>query len=309
MDRAQEGLMTESRAMSPFVSKERISIITVNYNSGTLLMKCLESIFAQECSQEIEVIIIDNKSTDKSIEGIETLFPQIKLIKNKKNTGYTKGNNVGIRQSEGKYVVLLNPDTVLMRNAVQQMSEFMDRTSDAGAIGPKLINTDGSLQLSCRSFPSWRNALFSRYSLLTRLFPRNKYSVEYLYTDWPHNEIKEVDWLSGACLMIRREVFEKIGLFDEAFFMYCEDVDICYRIKQAGWKNLYYPYAEVVHYIGCGKEKIPIRLIVNHHISMYKFYRKHYSKKRFLLDILIFGGIIINVFLTIGYRKLINKIR
>ena len=288
------------------LSRKGISIIIVNYNSGELLSKSLESIFNSGYDSDIEVIVVDNNSSDNSAGKARVIFPQVAFIQNDRNLGFAKANNLGIKKSKGRSVLLLNPDTVIMQDALQKMVEFMNSSPDIGIIGAKLLNPNGSIQLSCRSFPSWINAIHNRYSPVTRLFPKNKYAARYLHTDWTHDEPRQVDWLSGACLMIKREVLEQIGLFDEDFFMYCEDIDICYRSKQAGWKNFYYPHAKVIHYIGRGKKKVSIKSIIFHHISMYKFFRKHYCKNRIVFNILTFYGIMISFILTLIYKRRIK---
>lgn len=288
------------------LSCKDISIIIVNYNSGELLSKSLESISNSGCDSDIEVIVVDNDSSDNSAGKARAIFPQATFIQNDRNLGFAKANNLGIKKSKGKSVLLLNPDTVIMQGALQKMVEFMNTSSDIGIIGAKLLDPDGNVQLSCRSFPSWINAIHNRYSPTTRMFPKNKHAAKYLFTNWAHDEPRQVDWLSGACLMIKREVLEQIGLFDEDFFMYCEDIDICYRSKQAGWKVFYYPYAAVIHYIGCGKNKASVRSIIFHHISMYKFFRKHYCKNRIVFNILTFYGIMISFMLALIYKRRIK---
>lgn len=284
-----------------------ISIVMVNYNSGGLLSKSLQSIFNSGCDSNTEVIVVDNNSDDNSAQNARAIFPQVNFIQNDRNLGFAKANNLGIKKSQGRSVLLLNPDTVIVHGALQKMVEFMNTSPKIGIIGAKLLNPDGNVQLSCRSFPSWINAIYNRYSPITRMFPKNKHAAGYLLTDWAHDEPRQVDWLSGACLMIKREVLEQIGLFDEDFFMYCEDIDICYRSKQAGWKNFYYPDAQVMHYIGCGKKKVSFKSIIFHHISMYKFFRKHYCKNRIVFNILTFCGIMISFIMTSIYKRRIRE--
>jgi hypothetical protein len=283
-----------------------LSIVIVNYNSGNLLVQSLKSILESGLSISYEIIIVDNHSNDSSLIEAKTLYPKLKFFELASNLGFARANNTGINNLDSKYVLLLNPDTVVEPGSLQKMIEFMDASLDIGITGAKLLNPDKSTQLSCRSFPSWINALYNRYSPLTFLFPKNKYSARYLYTDWDHDKPREVDWVSGACMMVRSDVFRKIGLLDEKFFMYCEDVDLCYRAKLSGWKVFYYPYSVVVHYIACGKKKVAIKSIIDHHRSMYRFYRKHYSKNRFFLDIIIFCGIIPSIALTVLYKKIIR---
>ena len=291
---------------TPKPAEPEISVITVSYNSKDLLIKSLESLTKTKENNKIEIIVIDNGSRDGSAEEVKKLFPRVILKENRANLGFAKAVNIGIKAARGRLVLLLNPDTVVLNNAVEKMAEYLRSHKDIGIVGPKLLNPDGTVQLSCRSFPSWINAVYNRYSLMTRLFPKNKYSARYLYSDWKHDEPRQVDWLSGACLMLKREMLDEIGLFDEGFFMYCEDVDICYRAQKKGWKSVYYPFAEIVHYIGSVKKRISIKLIIFHHKSMYRFYKKHYSKDSIFLDFMTACGITAHVFLTIINRALLK---
>lgn len=267
-----------------------ISIIIVNYNSGKLLEKCLDSICTEESEIEFETFVVDNGSSDDSWKMIKEMFPQVSLIRNADNLGFSRANNQAIRRSLGRYLLLLNPDTILRTKALEKMVHFMDEYPRAGAAGPKLIDPQGTIQLSCRSFPSHRTALFNRYSLLTKLLPANRFSREYLMTGWDHSTVQEVDWVSGACLLMRKEALDEIGLLDERFFMYAEDVDWCYRAKRRGWKVYFIPQAEVVHYIGQSSRRAGRKAIVERHRSMYRFYQKHY-RRNLLLDGLTAAGI------------------
>ncbi len=268
-----------------------LSISIVNYNAKDLLQQCLHSIFSNVDNLNIEVWVVDNASIDGSAEMVESMYPQVNLIKNSSNRGFIKANNQGLRKSNGRYVLSLNNDTIVLPGALSTMVEFMDSHPDAGAIGAKLLNPDGTLQLSCRDFPTYSAAIFNRYSLLTKLFPNNKFSRKYLKTDWDHNDVREVDWVSGSCLLVRREVIETVGIMDEDYNMYVDDVDWCYRIWKHGWKVYYVPDAKIIHYIGMGGTHVnPPKMTIERHKSMYKFYKKHYSKNP-LLDYLVLSGI------------------
>lgn len=269
-----------------------LSITIVNYNSGDLLEQCLNSVWGEGSEIEFEIFVVDNGSSDDSLGRIREAFPGVNLIRNEDNLGFARANNQAVKRSRGRYVLLLNPDTILRAKALERMVHFMDKYPRAGAVGAKLLDPEGTIQLSCRCFPSYRTALFNRYSLLTKLLPSNKFSREYLMADWGHSSAREVDWVSGACLMVRREALEEVGLLDERFFMYVEDVDWCYRAKQKGWKVYFVPQAEVVHYIGQSSRKAGRKAIIEHHRSMYRFYRKHH-RGNLLLDGLTAGGIAI----------------
>jgi len=222
------------------------SIIIVSYNSASFLEKCIESIINFQNYLDIEVIVVDNASTDGSVELIKSNFTIVKLIRNDQNFGFAKGNNIGISAAKGEYVLFLNPDTILCQDTLSKMVNFMKNTPDAGALGPKLIYPNGSLQLSCRHFYNLRT-IFLRRTILGKIFPNSRLLRYHLMSDWDHNTTQEVDWVLGACLMVPRKVFEKVGYFDERYKMYFEDVDLCYRIKKAGYKVYYYPEATVIH--------------------------------------------------------------
>ena len=183
----------------------------------------------------------------------------------------------------------------------------MEANSRIGIAGLKIINPDGSIQLSCRSFPSYTTALFHRYSLLTRWFPNNPFSRRYLRMDLSRDRMQEVDWVSGACLLHKRTLLNSIGYLDESFFMYCEDVDFCFRAKKAGWQVLYYPAAAVMHHIGGSSSKASRRMILKRHESMWNYYAKHY-RRNFLKDGIVGGAIAFRCFLYLTL-SLLGKVK
>lgn len=269
----------------------QLSVIVTNRNTKDVLRACLSSLRADLARGLVEVIVVDNGSTDGSPQMVTADFPEVRLLALPENRGFAVANNLGMRLARGRYFLVLNSDTEIRGDALLRICEFMDAHPDVGALGPKLLNTDGSLQYSCRRFPSFRTALFHRYSLMTRFFPKNRYSSQYLMTDVGHDHIMDVDWVSGAALVVRREIFETLGGFDEHFFMYAEDVDWCYRIKQAGWRVVYFPEAEIVHHIGTSTRLVPYAMTFERHRSMWRFYRKHYSRSVVLVDVATFCGI------------------
>lgn len=268
-----------------------VSIIVTNYNTRDLLRACFASMEGRLGRPWLEVILVDNASADGSAEMTREEFPDVRVFVQERNEGFAHANNRGIRASRGRHVLILNSDTEIVDDALERMRDHMEAHPDIGALGARLLNTDGTVQLSCRSFPSYRTVLFHRYSLMTRLFPRNRYSAEYLMTDTNHDETMDVDWVSGACMMVRRETMDAVGLLDEGFFMYAEDVDWCYRMKQAGWRVCYLPQAEVRHHIGRSTRNVPYRMTYERHRSMWRFYRKHYSRGIVLVDVATFLGI------------------
>jgi len=262
-----------------------ISLIIVHRNNVPLLRDCLASLPAACSGLMWEAIVVDNASTDVSPQMVEEEFPETKLIRNRDNEGFTKANNQGLDIARGRYLVLLNNDTISKPEAFTKAVHYLDDAPRIGGAGLKLLNEDGSRQLSCRSFPGFQQALFNRYSFFTKAFPNNPYSKRYLMTDVLDDEIRPVDWVSGACLVVRREVFDAIGGLDERFFMYSEDVDWCLRIWKARYQVVYLPIGEIIHLIGQTSGRYPFMPIVERHRSMYKYYKKHYSRELLFLDI------------------------
>lgn len=268
-----------------------LSIIIVSYNGRDHLRCCLQSLIAHPPGVEHEIIVVDNDSRDGSAPMVAAEFPSVRLSRLARNVGFAAGANHGIRQAGGEAVVLLNPDSEIERDPFGPLLAYLRSRDDAGIVAPKLLNDDGSLQLSCRRFPTFSVALFNRYSLLTRLFPRNPFSRRYLLTDWSHDAITEVDWVSGACLMVRRSLLEQIGLLDEGYFMYIEDVDLCQRVHRAGYKVVYFPEATVIHHIGRSSSTLPGRSIIARHRSMWHYYRK-YLRHGLPMDLVVGTGIL-----------------
>jgi len=262
-----------------------LSVVIVNWNARDELGKCLRSIREAD-SDSTETIVVDNASLDDSVEMVRREFPWVRMIRNAENVGFARAGNIGIEAARGRYILLLNPDTEIEKGAFPALVRFGDENPDVGIFGPKILNPDGSLQYSCRRFPTLKAALF-RYTLLGRLFPRNAYTRDYRMTDWDHSDPRDVDWVSGAAMVIRRELLDDIGPLDERFFMYCEDVDLGYRAKQAGWRVAYYPQATVVHVIGRSTDRNANAMIIEFHKSMYRFFKKHYAQRSSILTRLI----------------------
>ena len=267
-----------------------VSVVIVSFNSRDDLRSCLRSILNHTQGVEYEVIVVDNASGDGSPEMVEAEFPQVTLLRRADNAGFATANNEGIRAARGEVILLLNPDAEFTGNVLPPMYHYLRANPTVGVLGPKLLDEDGSLQLSCRRFPGLATALFNRYSLATRLFPRNPFSTRYLMTDFGHDRIAEVDWVSGACMMLPRQAFDLIGLLDEGYFVYIEDVDLCQRAHRAGHKVVYFPEVAVLHRIARSSSTLPIRSIIERHRSMWHYYKK-YGGGNLLLDAATAAGI------------------
>ena len=281
------------------------SIIIVNYNVKEFLQNLLHSI--DKAAQNIwhEIIIVDNASDDGSIEFLQQKFPNVKLIVNKENLGFGKANNIGMKTAKGKYLLLLNPDTLLSENLLQEMITFLDKTPEAGMAGCKILNPDGTLQLACRrSFPGpWTS--FCKVTGLSTIFPKSKIFARYNLTYLDENQTYEVDAISGSFMMMRKEVYEKTGGFDEDFFMYGEDLDLCYRIQKEGYKVFYVHSAQIIHYKGESTKRSSIDDTKLFYNAMHLFVKKHFSTS-LLVEIILQAAIFFRkIFAFLGKRKFI----
>jgi GT2 family glycosyltransferase len=241
-----------------------------------VLRGCLESLAAAAAPATLEIIVVDNSGTARASGALDG-FPDVRLIESAGNVGFARACNLGMAAARGRHLLLLNPDTVAHPGSVATLSRHLDGAPDAGAVAARLLNVDGTLQYSCRRFPRPLSILFGRYALLTRLFPRNPVSSDYLYLDWDHAAVRGVDWVSGACLMVRREVLEKVGGLDDGYFLFVEDMDWCRRIRDAGLEVVYVPEAVVTHHIGASKGPVPSWVVWERHRSMLRYVRKHFG--------------------------------
>jgi len=252
-----------------------LSIVVVNWNVRNLLRRCLASILAAGWPG-LEVIVVDNASHDGSPDMVRVEFPTVTLIANPRNRGFPAANNQGLTAARGRVVMTLNPDTEIAGDALARMVAYLDAHLDVGAVGPQLLDPDGSIQSSRRRFPTLATALFES-TWLQGLAPRGilrRYTVEDVTPDTAH----EVDWVTGACIAIRREVLAKVGGLDEGFFMYSEEMDWCRRIKQAGWKIVYLPEARVVHHAGKSSEQAVAARHIHFQTSKVRYFRKYHGR-------------------------------
>jgi N-acetylglucosaminyl-diphospho-decaprenol L-rhamnosyltransferase len=241
-----------------------VSVVVVTYNALPLLERSLESV------QGHETIVVDHGSTDGTVELVRERFPDVRVIE-QENLGFGAGNNTGMRAAGGDYFLLLNADAWVLGDAVERLVEFAEREPRAAVVGPKLLNPDGTLQRSVRGYPStWRIA--TEYLFLRKLAPRSRLFNDFYGAGFDHESVREAEFLGGACLLVRREAFEQVGGFDEDFFMMSEEVDWCYRFRQAGWKVLFYPGAEVVHVLTSSANPAMFRHLVRGHL---RFLAKH----------------------------------
>jgi len=262
-----------------------LSVIIVNYNVREFTEQCLRSLFADLDDRPFEIFVVDNASTDGSVEYLRSSFPQITLIANEVNVGFGAANNQALKRSNGKYLLVLNPDTIVQKNSLKALIQVLEQNPKVGAVGPKLVDQNGRFdKTSKRGLPTpW--VAFSRLSGLARLFPKSKifgkYDLLYLDPDITH----EVDVLQGACMMVRCEVYDQIGGFDEAFFMYGEDIDWCHRILQAGWKIIYSPTAIITHFRGESTRRSSIDRDKAFYGAMRIYAHKHFTGRYSILTL------------------------
>lgn len=255
-----------------------LSVVIVNYNVKHFLEQCLISVFKASQNIDVEVFVVDNASVDGSVEMIKRKFHQVKLIKNKKNVGFSKANNQAIKEAQGKYILLLNPDTIVQEDTFTKCLEFMEKHPDAGGLGIKMIDGSGEfLPESKRALPTPWVAFYKIFGL-SKIFPKNKKFGKYHLTYLDKNQNHVVDVLSGAFMLIRKSVLDEIGLLDEDYFMYGEDVDLSYRIQKAGYKNYYFSESQIIHYKGESTKKGSLNYVLVFYKAMLIFARKHFSR-------------------------------
>ncbi len=253
-----------------------LSIVIISTNEGYFLKSCLQSIHDSKPSVSFETIVINNCSDDDTADILETGFPAVKVISNQRKLGFSANNNQAIRRSGGRYILILNSDIVVLPDSLESMVGFMDEHPEAGIAGCKLLNPDHSLQYSCRNF-STLATFFLRGIHLDSIFPNNTILQKYMMFDWDHNQVREVNWVLGSCMMVRRKAIEQVGMLDENFVLYFEDQDWCYRMWKHGWKVYYVPQAQMIHYYQRHSAKQFLNVLTWTHIkSMLYFFKKHY---------------------------------
>jgi GT2 family glycosyltransferase len=253
----------------------QLSIIIVSWNVCELLADCLLAVDQNRGRLDLEVIVVDSASSDESPAMIRDRFPWVRLLAQTDNVGFPLGNNLGLQAADGRYLLLLNPDTVVVDDALSQMVDYLDQHADVGVVGGQLLNPDGSIQSSRRRFPTLATAAFES----TWLQPYAPQSIlrRYYMEDVSAENTGEVDWLVGACLMVRREAIIDAGLMDEAYFMYSEELDWCRRIKTAGWRIVYLPAARIIHYVGKSSEQATTRRHINYQRAKVRYFYKYHG--------------------------------
>ncbi|MBR5336181.1 MAG: glycosyltransferase family 2 protein [Bacteroidaceae bacterium] len=262
----------------------KLSIVIVSYNVKYFIEQCLRSVQRAIRRIEAEVFVVDNASSDGSCEYLTPLFPDVTFIWNKDNRGFARANNQAIRMSTGEYVLLLNPDTIVAEETLEQFVEFMDSNSQAGGAGAYMLRTDGKFALESRRGLPTPFVAFSKMSGLAGLFPKSRLWGRYYMRYLDEQQINEIEIISGAFMFLRREALQKSGLLDEAFFMYGEDIDLSYRIMKAGYKNFFLP-SRILHYKGESTVKSSYRYVYTFYQAMQLFFNKHYAHYSLLVSL------------------------
>lgn len=261
-----------------------VSFVIVSHNHAPYLDTCLSSLRAHTTTIPSEILCVNNASTDKTPDIVMKHFPYVRLINRAQSFGFAKNCNLAVRSARGKYIFLLNPDTVVQAGSIRKLIRFMDSVPSAGICGPKLVNPDGTLQYSCRAFPTWKTVFVRRF-IFRKFLKNTQINRKHLLMDLPHDKAMRVDWVLGAAMMIRKKVVNQIGPLDENFYLYGEDIDYCYRAKLHGWHTYYVPSAMITHHHLAESDKSFFNKYSQHHLkSMIHYWRKHGLRQRLLLS-------------------------
>lgn len=290
----------------------KLSVVIVNYNVKEELTFCLSSVQRALQDVEGEVFVVDNHSVDGSCDVVKTLFPWVTLIENAENLGFARANNIAIKKSCGEYVLLLNPDTVVEQDTFSKMLAFMDQHADCGGLGVKMLDGKGQfLPESKRGIPTpW--VAFCKLFGLQKLFPKSEKCNRYYLSNISQDSVAEVEILAGACMLLRKSVLDEVGLLDETYFLYGEDVDISYRILQAGYRNYYFPETSIIHLKGASTKKLEVKSVHEFYRSMEIFCERHFTEYNRLFLLFVKLGINVRMaFAMLGLfvRKLFAKKR
>ena len=284
----------------------KLSIVIPTYNAHEWIEQCLDSIRLHRPACDYEVIVVDDASSDDSVAIVRSRFPDVRLFSNERNLGFGKTVNVGLRAAGGGYLLVLNNDTWMHEGALDAMMRYLDEHRDTGIVGPKVLSGNGAIQEQCRRRIPTPAAALLYFTGVARMFPKNPRIAGYLMTATDENATTDVDAVSGACLMVRREVLDRIQGFDEEYYLYGEDMDFCWRAKVAGWKVVYYPEATITHFGGQGGTgKKRLYATIEWHRAMWIFYRKHRAPRVSLLErALVYSGILLKGTVAVAVNAL-----
>ncbi len=292
------------------MTEPRLSVVLVNYNGGSLLRECLESLWPQ-LERGWEVFLVDNASRDGSIPGLGDSFPGLQLIRNRQNAGFARANNQALRSARGRYVLLLNPDVAVEPGALATGLNYMDAHPDVSILGPRILRPNGRLDPPARRSFKTPGTYFYKMTGLSWLFPGHPRFGHYYLTFLDETEVNDVDAVVGAFLLIRRSVVERIGLLDERFFMYCEDEDWCWRVKQVGGRVVYHPGIVVHHRKGASTSLLPFRMAYHWHRSLFLYHRKNVAPRYpGIVNLAVYAGMLLGFAAALGLtatRRLVTR--
>jgi GT2 family glycosyltransferase len=282
-----------------------LSIVILNYQTFELTKNTIDSVLKYDYPFSYEILLVDNASGDDSLSKLKDYFKdRVKFIASAENKGFAAGNNQALAIAEGRYILLLNSDTVVWENTLENIYNYMEEHNDVGACGCRVLLENGELDKACkRSFPNVKNSFFRLFHI-----PTNSRDANYNLDSLPDDEIYEIDCLTGAFMFIKSEVLDKVGFLDESFFMYGEDIDLCFRIKNAGWKIVYYGKSKITHFKGGSSKKQRPKLIYEFYHAMYIYYKKYYANESsFIVNIVVYIGMvllcILKLFVNIFKKK------
>lgn len=282
-----------------------LSVVIVNYQTFDLTRDTINSILEYDYPFSYEIFVVDNASSDDSLARLQEYFKdKVKFIASKENNGFAAGNNQALRQATGKYQLLLNSDTVVWQDTLADIYSYMEKHTDVGACGCRVLLENGELDMACkRSFPNVKNSFFRLFHIPTKSKDDN-----YNLTDLADDGVYEIDCLTGAFMFMRKDALDRVGLLDETFFMYGEDIDLCYRIKHGGWKIVYYGKSKITHFKGASSKKQKYKLIYEFYRAMYIYYKKHHAGESiFIVNWVVYLGIALlcclKLFLNIFKKK------
>ena len=282
-----------------------LSVVIVNYQTFELTKDTINSILQYDYPFSYEILVVDNASSDDSLSKLQNYFKdKVKFIASVENNGFAAGNNQALAIAKGRYILLLNSDTIVWENTLEDIYNYMENHTDVGACGCRVLLENGELDKACkRSFPNVKNSFFRLFHI-----PTNSKDDNYNLDNLPDDEIYEIDCLTGAFMFIKSEALNEVGFLDETFFMYGEDIDLCYRIKKSGWKIVYYGDSKITHLKGASSKKQKSKLIYEFYRAMYIYYKKHHAEESsFIVNIVVYIGIallcILKLFLNIFKKK------
>ncbi|AMD16622.1 glycosyl transferase family 2 [Methanobrevibacter sp. YE315] len=282
-----------------------LSVVIVNYQTYELTKNTVNSIFEYDYPFSYEIFVVDNASSDDSLSKLQDYFKdRVNFIASSENNGFAAGNNQALRMAKGRYVLLLNSDTIVWQDTLENIYNYMEKHQDVGACGCRVLLENGQLDKACkRSFPNVKNSFFRLFHI-----PTNSKDDNYNLDNLPDDEIYEIDCLTGAFMFIRNKALDEVGFLDETFFMYGEDIDLCYRIKKAGWKIIYYGESKITHLKGASSKKQKSKLIYEFYRAMYIYYKKHHAdESSFIVNFVVYLGIallcVLKLFLNLFKKK------